>query len=80
VEKERKAAEAATAKAEKARADAEEQQKQLEEAEKDLQKKMEEVQALLEETKAKGGTPLGAIWWMEKDLAEARKFMSPKGK
>jgi len=80
VEKERKAADAATAKAEKSRLESEEKQAQLETAEKDLQSKMTEAEEALEAIKKEGGVPLGAIWWMEKELAEARKFLVPKKK
>jgi len=80
VEKERKAAEAAKGKAEKARVESEEMAAQLEIAEKDLTTKMSEAEAALEEVKKEGGVPLGQIWWLEKELAEARKFVGPKKK
>jgi len=32
------------------------------------------AQAALEELKAKGGSPLGKIWWMERILAEKKKY------
>jgi len=79
VEKEVKLAKVATEKAEKARLGAEEQARQLEKAEEELKVKFEAAQTLLEEVKKKGGTPLGAIWWMEKELAEARK-LNPSGR
>jgi chromosome condensin MukBEF ATPase and DNA-binding subunit MukB len=80
VEKERKAAEAAKEKAEKARAESEAKQAELEVAEKDLQSKMSEAEAALEAVKAEGGVPLGQIWWLERELEEARKWMTPKKK
>jgi len=80
VEKERKAAEAAKEKAEKARAESEEKAAQLEVAEKELSAKMSEAEAALEEIKKEGGVPLGQIWWLEKELAEARKFVAPRRK
>jgi hypothetical protein len=55
---------------------AEEQTRQVEAAFVDAQKQSEEAKKLLEEAKKKPGTPHGAIWWLEKDLAEAAKFLS----
>jgi len=78
VEKERKAAEAAKEKAEKARADSEVKQAELEAAEKDLSAKMVEAEAALEAVKKEGGVPRGQIWWLEKELGEAKKWMAPK--
>jgi regulator of protease activity HflC (stomatin/prohibitin superfamily) len=34
-----------------------------------------EAQAQLDELKAQGGTPHGKIWWMERIVAERKKFM-----
>jgi chromosome segregation ATPase len=89
VQKERQKAEAATAAAdEKARQSAaaaeaakaaqlelEEQTRQLEKAEAELSKAFAEAEKVLEDLKKKGGVAHGAIWWMERGLKEARKFM-----
>jgi len=93
VQKQRKAAEAATAaatqkkeaaaaaadSAAKAQAELEEQTRQLEAAEADLNTKAQEAEDALNAIKAKGaGVANGAIWWMEKELKEARKYMAKK--
>jgi chromosome segregation ATPase len=68
--------------------ESEQAQKELEEAEKELaaskeeleksivelEKQMQEAQEELEECKKRGGVAHGAIWWMEKELKEARKY------
>jgi len=72
-EKARAPFEAATREAEAARAAADE-------ALEDARRKLEEAEAYLEEVKKKPGTPHGAIWWLEKELHEKRKFLpSSKG-
>jgi len=93
VQKERQKAEAATKVAEgkhtesvaaaaaaaAAEAELEAQTKQLEEAQADLQKKFDEAAEALSAVKKKGGgVAQGAIWWMEKELAEAKKYMGRK--
>jgi len=85
VEKERKAAEAATASAEANARDAEakrialeEQKKRVEEAYADCETRVQEAQNFLEEVKKKGGVAHGAIWWMERELKEAQKYMPKK--
>ncbi len=40
--------------------------------------KFDEAQAYLEKVK-KGGSPKGALWWMERELLEARAYL-PKSK
>jgi len=37
-----------------------------------------DAQAYLEELRAKGGTPHGTLWWMERALIERQKFMPKK--
>jgi DNA repair exonuclease SbcCD ATPase subunit len=106
VEKERKAAEAATAELEaktreveaktreleektrqteeKARQtealarDAEAKTKDVEAAVKDTEDKFREAQEYLEEVKRQGGVAHGAVWWLERELVEAQKYMPKK--
>jgi len=70
----KKAAEEQAAKAEAARQESEKIAAELEAAEGELAKKFEAAQKLLEEAKSKGGAPLGAIWWLERELSEMKKF------
>jgi DNA repair exonuclease SbcCD ATPase subunit len=63
--------EAAVKKAEKAAASAEA-------ASEEARQKVDEAEAYLERVK-KGGSPKGALWWMERELHEARAFL-PKSK
>jgi len=93
VEKERKAAEAATAiaearereaeaaasEAESKRLALEEQTRRVEEAVRDTEARVQEALDYLEEVKKKGGVAHGAIWWMERELKEAQKYL-PKNK
>jgi len=72
------AATEAAAAAEKARLEAEEQTRQVEAAEAELQKLFEQVVEELEAIKKKGGVAHGAIWWMERDLKEMKKYMPKK--
>lgn len=44
-------------------------------AEAEAEKAAAEAQAQLEEIKNAGGTPYGKIWWMERVMAEKKKFM-----
>jgi len=79
--------EAALKKAEKARApfeaatrEAEAARAASEEALEDATQKVAEAEAYLEEMKNLPGSPHGAIWWMERELHEKKKFMpSSKG-
>eukprot|EP01105_Mastigella_eilhardi_P009929 TRINITY_DN232_c0_g1_i1.p2 TRINITY_DN232_c0_g1~~TRINITY_DN232_c0_g1_i1.p2 ORF type:complete len:353 (-),score=153.21 TRINITY_DN232_c0_g1_i1:74-1111(-) len=82
VQKERKAAEAATAVAEQKIAQAEEATKQaehqaqlVEQAVGDAQTKVDECIEFLEEVKRKGGASLGDFWWMDREIKEAQKFL-----
>jgi chromosome segregation ATPase len=79
VEKERKVAEAATAKALEAQHAAEARTKQVEVAVKETEKRFQEAQDFLEAAKKKGGVPKGSIWWMERELKEKQKYL-PKSK
>eukprot|EP00009_Paramoeba_aestuarina_P009185 CAMPEP_0201520460 /NCGR_PEP_ID=MMETSP0161_2-20130828/11374_1 /ASSEMBLY_ACC=CAM_ASM_000251 /TAXON_ID=180227 /ORGANISM="Neoparamoeba aestuarina, Strain SoJaBio B1-5/56/2" /LENGTH=290 /DNA_ID=CAMNT_0047918835 /DNA_START=60 /DNA_END=932 /DNA_ORIENTATION=+ len=60
--------EAAVKKAEKAT-------KAAEEARAKAEADLAEAEAYLKELSSKGGSGQGAIWWMERELTEARKFM-----
>jgi len=62
-----------------ARQDAERATQRVKEAVRDTEIKMQEAEALLEEVKKKGGVSYGAIWWMERELKEAKKYL-PKSK
>ena len=33
------------------------------------------AEAYLDEVSKKGGSPLGAIWWMQRQLAEQKKYL-----
>jgi len=44
----------------------------------EARQKVDEAEAYLERVK-KGGSPKGALWWMERELHEARAFL-PKSK
>jgi chromosome segregation ATPase len=71
-EKARKEAELATQKAE-------EKTRQVEAATKDAEKKFDDAQKYLEEVKSKGGSSQGDIWWMQREITEAKKYL-PKSK
>jgi len=46
----------------------------------DAARKVAEAEAYLEEVKRRPGSPHGAIWWMERELHEKKKFLpSSKG-
>jgi len=71
--------ESAVRKAEKARKETEEKTREVEAATREAEKKFEEAQNYLEEVKAKGGSSAGDIWWMTRELTEAKKYL-PKSK
>jgi len=86
VEKERKVAEdrraeadAALESAKQATAQAEAKAAEVARAVQEAEDKLQEAQNFLEEVKNKGGVAHGAIWWMEREIAEAKKYM-PKRK
>jgi len=85
VEKDRKAAESATAAAEaKTRAAeestraAEAKAKEVEKAVEETERAFQEAQDFLQEVKAAGGVAYGAMWWMERELKEAQKYLPKK--
>jgi len=55
--------------------EAEEATKRVEQAVIDTEARMAEAEAYLEEVKRKGGISFGAIWWMERELKEAKKYL-----
>jgi len=63
--------EAVTKKAEKARAAAD---LALDEA----RKRLEEAEAFLKECQARSGSAQGALWWINRELQEAKKYMPEK--
>jgi len=67
-EKARAPFEAATKAAEAARASAEA-------ALDETRARVAEAEAYLQEVKAKPGSPHGAIWWMERELQEQKKYL-----
>jgi len=72
--------EAALKRAEKARAPFEAARKAAEEALEEARQKMEEAETYLAEVKAQPGSPHGAIWWMQRELEEQKKYLpSSKG-
>jgi chromosome segregation ATPase len=79
VELERKLAEAARKQAETQRAAAEEQTKLTEKAVEETERKCAEASETLEKLKQRGGVPRGAIWWMQREVTEAKKYM-PRSK
>jgi len=75
-------AEKAAKEATQARAQAEEAHqaslvaaKKAEDALNEAQQKLKEAEAYLEEVKSKPGCAHGAIWWMERELHEERKYL-----
>ena len=71
VEKERKAAQAATAAAE-------EQTQRVEAACAETEAAYKEAEDFLNQAKKKSGTAQGVIWWMERELKEAQKYLPKK--
>jgi len=67
--------EAATKRAEEARKLAEQARHRADEAVENSRKKVKEAENFLEEVKRKPGTPHGAIWWIERQLQEQKKFL-----
>jgi len=57
----------------------EKERKAAEAAVRDLEQKFQAAQDYLLEVKQKGGAPLGSMWWMERELKEAQKYL-PKRK
>jgi len=58
-----------------AKNEVEEATRRVEEAVRDTEVRMAEAEAYLEEVKKHGGNPDGAIWWIERELKEAKKYL-----
>jgi len=43
-----------------------------------MAKKVEEAEAFLQEVKSQPGCAHGAIWWLERELKEAKAYMPEK--
>eukprot|EP01088_Endostelium_zonatum_P019175 TRINITY_DN648_c0_g2_i2.p1 TRINITY_DN648_c0_g2~~TRINITY_DN648_c0_g2_i2.p1 ORF type:complete len:318 (-),score=105.18 TRINITY_DN648_c0_g2_i2:47-958(-) len=71
--------EAAVKKAEKASAAAEAARIAAENALEEATRKLAEAEAYLEEVKSRPGSAAGALWWIERELHEAKKYL-PKSK
>jgi len=74
-EKATQAAADARAASEAAKAAAVEAKKAAERALEDMQSKVEEAEAYLQEVKSKPGAAQGHIWWLERELQEARAYL-----
>jgi len=67
--------EAALRRVEKQRKAAEEQTVRVQQAVMDSEARFQEAVDYLEQVKKKGGIARGQIWWMERELQEAKKYM-----
>jgi len=74
-EKARAPFEAATKRAVDARANAEAETRKAEAAVERARDKVQEAEDFLETVKRKPGTPHGAIWWLQRELDEQKKFL-----
>jgi len=74
-----KQAEAAARELEHAKHEAEESTRRVEEAVRQIEAQFQQAQDYLEEVKKKDGVAYGAIWWMERELKEAKKYL-PRSK
>jgi chromosome segregation ATPase len=74
-EKRTEQAEALAAEAVAKSQEAEETTRRVEEALRDAEEAVAAATQLLEEAKKKSGTPHGSIWWMERELKEAQKYL-----
>jgi len=77
--------EAATKKAEKARVESEEAAIKAEETRRiadlrllEAEKKFDDAEKFMEEVRSRPGGGQGALWWIERELAEARKWLPPR--
>jgi len=72
------AANDAAADAEAKRLESEESTRRVEEAVRETEEAYAEAVRYFEEVKAKPGTPHGSIWWMQRELKEAQKYLPKK--
>jgi len=70
-----KRAEKATAAAEAARAESEKAKQAADEAVEAARKQVAEAEAYLEEVAANAGSGQGALWWIERELHEQKKYL-----
>jgi len=77
-EEAQRAAEASSREAEEATRASEEQTKRVEAAARDCEDKLKEAMDFLEAAKNKGGVAHGAVWWMEREIIEKKKYMPKK--
>lgn len=78
-EKSKHEAEQAARDAEAAKQEAEEKAEEARQRMEEAEKAFRDAEAYLEELKSNPGGGQGALWWIERDIAEARKYM-PKRK
>jgi len=76
----RERAEAARHEADRTAAEAIEARKEADAAVDECNRKYEEAEAYLKTVMSKAGVPHGQIWWLERELEEARKYMPTKVK
>eukprot|EP00010_Vexillifera_abyssalis_P005404 CAMPEP_0201551368 /NCGR_PEP_ID=MMETSP0173_2-20130828/7553_1 /ASSEMBLY_ACC=CAM_ASM_000268 /TAXON_ID=218659 /ORGANISM="Vexillifera sp., Strain DIVA3 564/2" /LENGTH=295 /DNA_ID=CAMNT_0047961597 /DNA_START=22 /DNA_END=909 /DNA_ORIENTATION=- len=67
--------EAATKRAEKARAPFLVAREKADAAVQEARDRVKEAEEYMEEIKKKGGTPQGAVWWMQKEIEYQKKFL-----
>jgi len=77
-ERAKQAAEDSAKEAAAKREEKEEQAKRVEAKVRETEGLMREAEAFLEAVKQKGGVAHGAIWWMERELKEAQKYLPKK--
>jgi len=71
-------AEESAREAEKARAEAAQAKEEADAAVDDAQKKVQQAEDYLNEVKSRPGSAHGAIWWLERELHEQKKYMPEK--
>jgi len=76
----RERAELARAEAERAAEEAQEARREADNAVDECNRKYEEAERYLKEIMSKPSVPHGQIWWFERELEEARKYMPTKVK
>jgi len=77
-EKAKKAAEKAEAAAEQAKIEAQNAENEARLRANEMEEKFAEAQRMLEEVMAKPGNFQGALWWIQRELTEAKKYMPKK--